>query len=209
MELFSQSFQQYGYPLLVALGLLEFLGVPVAMTPVLLVSGAFAANGVLDPVFAIASVTAGALVGESAWFGLARWKGQHLLGMACGLASNPRVCVLTFRMRMVAKGPRYLVVAKFMPAGGSVPAFAAGLAGFAYRRFLLFDTMALVLWSTAYVVAGWILQDQVDAALDWASERLGLLIGAAIVVFILALAWRYIKVRIHRRLHAQHAEVQE
>jgi membrane protein DedA with SNARE-associated domain len=208
MELFSESLQQYGYPLLVALGLLEFLGVPVAMTPVLLVSGAFAAKGVIHPVIAVASVTAGALVGESAWFGLARWKGKRLLGMACGLASNPNACVLTFRMRMLAKGPRYLVVAKFMPAGGSVPAFAAGLAGFPYRKFVLFDAMALLLWCTAYVGAGWILRDQVEAALDWASERLGLLIGAAIAVFALAIAWRYIKVQIHRRLHAQHAEAQ-
>jgi len=205
MELFSLSFQHYGYPLLVALGLLEFLGVPVATTPVLLVSGALAANGVLEPAFAIASVTAGALVGESTWFGLARWKGHRLLGMACGLASNPKVCVLAFRMRMLVKGPRYLIAAKFLPAGGSVPAFAAGLAGFAYRRFLLFDAIALVLWSTVYVVAGCLLEDQVETVLDWASEQLGLLIGAAVALFFVALTWRYIKVRVHRRLHAQRA----
>jgi membrane protein DedA with SNARE-associated domain len=68
--------------------------------------------------------------------------------------------------------------------------------------------MALLLWCTAYVGAGWILRDQVEAALDWASERLGLLVGAAIAVFALAIAWRFIKVQIHRRLHAQHAEAQ-
>ena len=47
MDFVTELLQQYGYPILFALGLVEFLGAPVASGAVLMVVGAFAVQGVL------------------------------------------------------------------------------------------------------------------------------------------------------------------
>jgi membrane protein DedA with SNARE-associated domain len=91
MEHFAELFLTYGYPMLFLLGIVEFLGMPIAAAPVLMVVGAASMAGVLNPVLAVGSVVMGALLTESFWFGLARWRGGRLLDVACGLASNPSV----------------------------------------------------------------------------------------------------------------------
>ena len=206
MDFVSDLLQQYGYPILFGLGLIEFLGAPVATAPVLMVVGASAATGVINPVAAIFAVTAGALIGELTWFSVARWRGQRLINLACGLASNPNVCVVGFAQRVRRSGATLLIVAKFLPAGGSVPAIAAGIAGTGYRRFLLFDAVAVLLWGTLYVIAGALLQDEVHAVIAWASANLTPIVGSLLAVFALTLTWRVTKARRHRAMHAAHAD---
>ena len=205
MEQFAELFQTYGYPMLFLLGIVEFLGAPIAAAPVLMVVGAASIAGVLNPVLAVGSVAIGALLTESAWFGLARWRGRRLLDVACGLASNPRVCVLSFRDRVRKNGGRILIAAKFIPGSGSVPAFAAGLSGFDYRRFVLFDGLALLLWSTAYVVVGGVFHTQVEALAEGVSTHFAWVSGGLSALFVLAFVWRIRKVRLHRAMHARHA----
>lgn len=206
MEQFAQLFQAYGYPMLFLLGIVEFLGVPVAAAPVLMLVGAASVQGSINPALAVGSVASGALLGESAWFALARWRGRRLLDIACGLASNPNVCVLSFLDRMLRSGSRILIAAKFIPGSGSVPAFAAGLSGYGYRRFVLFDTMALLAWSTTYVLAGGLLEPQVEALVQGASTHLGWVVLGLGTVLIAALVWRIRKARRHEKLHALHAK---
>jgi membrane protein DedA with SNARE-associated domain len=204
MDFVTELLQQYGYPILFALGLVEFLGAPVASGAALMVVGAFAVQGAINPVAAIAAVAFGALVGESTWFSVARWRGKRLIDLACGLASNPRMCVVSFAQRLRRSGPAVLIIAKFLPAGGSVPAFAAGLVGTPYRRFLLFDGIAVLLWSTFYVLAGGIFQEEVHAIVEWAASRATWIMSALVVLFVVALVWRVIKTKRHRVFHAAH-----
>ena len=206
MEQFVELFQAYGYPMLFLLGIVEFLGAPIAAAPVLMVVGAASIAGVLSPVLAVGSVAMGALVTESAWFGLARWRGRRLLDVACGLASNPNVCVLSFRDRVRKGGAGILIAAKFIPGSGSVPAFAAGLSGLDYRLFVLFDSLALLLWSAAYVLVGGLFHAQVETLTEGVSTHFAWISGGLSLLFVAAFAWRIHKVRLHRRMHARHAE---
>jgi len=205
MEYFAELFQTYGYSMLFLLGIVEFLGAPIAAAPILMVVGAASVGGIIDPVLAVGSVATGALLSESAWFGLARSRGRRLLDMACGLASNPHVCVLSFRNRVRKSGGRILIAAKFIPGSGSVPAFAAGLSGLGYRRFVLFDAAALLLWSTAYVLAGGVFHAQVEALVQGASSYFAWVGGGLSALFVVAFAWRIHKARRHRAMHAQHS----
>ena len=61
MEHFAELFQTYGYSMLFVLGIAEFLGVPIAAAPVLMVVGAASVDGTLHPVLAVGSVVSGAL----------------------------------------------------------------------------------------------------------------------------------------------------
>ena len=202
MEHFAELFQTYGYSMLFVLGIAEFLGAPIAAAPILIVVGAASVDGTLNPVFAVGSVALGALLTESAWFGLARWRGRHLLKVACGLASNPNVCALSFRNRVRKSGAGILIAAKFIPGTGSVPAFAAGLSGLDYRRFGLFDAAALLLWSTLYVAVGGVFHAQVEALVQGASTHFAWVGAAVTVLFVVAFAWRVQKARRHRVMHA-------
>lgn len=98
MDFITEQLQQFGYPVLFVLGLLELLGAPVATTAVLLAVGAAALEGAIHPLIAILAAAAGGLVGECTWFGLARWRGERLLDITRGLASNPNECVLGFHI---------------------------------------------------------------------------------------------------------------
>ena len=204
MEHFAELFQTYGYSMLFVLGIAEFLGVPIAAAPVLMVVGAASVDGIIDPVLAVGSVAVGALLTESAWFGLARWRGRRLLDVACGLASNPNVCALAFRNRVRKSGAGILIAAKFIPGSGSVPAFAAGLAGLDYRRFALFDAAALLLWSTLYVTVGGVFHAQVEALTQSVSNHFAWVSVGVSVLFVVAFAWRVQKARRHRVMHAKH-----
>jgi membrane protein DedA with SNARE-associated domain len=186
MEQFAELFQTYGYPMLFLLGIVEFLGAPIAAAPVLMVVGAASIAGVLSPVLAVGSVAMGALLTESAWFGLARWRGRRLLDVACGLASNPNICVLSFRDRVRKSGAGILIAAKFIPGSGSVPAFAAGLSGLDYRRFVLFDSLALLLWSAAYVLVGGLFHAQVETLAEGVSTHLAWISGGLSLLFVAA-----------------------
>ena len=208
MDFVTELLQRYGYPSLFLLGLVEFLGAPVAAAPILLVVGASAAAGTINPVVAVAAVAAGGLLGESTWFSVARWRGKRLVDFACGLASNPNMCVVGFAERVRRSGGVLLVVAKFLPAGGSVPAFAAGLAGTGYRRFLVFDALALVLWSSLYIAAGGWFRDEIRAVVEWATAEATWIVAILALFFLAALSWRAIKVRRHRALHAAHARAE-
>ena len=208
MDFITELLQQYGYPSLFLLGLVEFLGAPMATAPILLVVGASAAAGTINPVAAVVAVAAGGLLGESTWFSVARWRGKRLVDFACGLASNPNMCAIGFAERVRRSGGLLLIVAKFLPAGGSVPAFAAGLAGTAYRRFLVFDALALVVWSGFYIAAGGLFRDEIRALLEWAAAQAAWIVAILVLLFFAALSWRAIKVRRHRGLHAAHARME-
>jgi membrane protein DedA with SNARE-associated domain len=205
MEHFAELFQTYGYSMLFVLGIVEFLGAPIAAAPVLMVVGAASVDGILDPLLAIGAVALGALLTESGWFGLARWRGKRLLDVACGLASNPNVCVLSFRSRVRKSGAGILIAAKFIPGSGSVPAFAAGLSGLDYGRFALFDGVALLFWSTLYVTVDGVFHAQVEALAQGVSTHFAWLSVGVTVLFIVAFVWRVHKARRHRVMHAEHA----
>ena len=205
MEQFSQLFDTYGYSALVVLGAAEFLGAPIAAAPVLLVVGAASVGGMVNPWFAVGAIVAGALAGESVWFGLARWRGKRLVDMACGLASNPNLCVFSFGKRLQGKGASLLVLSKFVPGSGSLPAFAAGLSGFRFRRFLVADAVALVLWSATYILVGSAFHSEVDELVAMVSAHVATAAAVLGGIIGVAAAWRLFKARRHRALHVEHA----
>ena len=106
MDFVTELLNQYGYPILFLLGLVEFLGVPVATSPVLLLVGASAAGGMINPVGAIAAVTFGALISESIWFTAARWRGDRLVNVACGDPRTLRTWVNTHSELAPISAPR-------------------------------------------------------------------------------------------------------
>lgn len=202
MYVIQPFMDRYGVVLIVAIGFAEFLGLPMAGGPLLLLVGGIArTSGVVDPFAAILAASLGGLSGELLWFAVARWQGHRLLRFACGLAANPLVCAQEVQGRVGVHGGSVLLLAKFVPGSGAVPAFAAGLSRLRAARFLYLDGLAVLAWASAYVGAGWLLGTQVEDAIEWASVHLVPAAWMALPITAAALAWRVRKGRHHARVH--------
>ncbi|HKK08689.1 MAG TPA: VTT domain-containing protein [Gemmatimonadota bacterium] len=192
---------QYGYALLAAVGFVEYAGVPLASTPVLVTAGALTAGLPFQPVPAVLSAAAGAFAADILWFGLARWKGGALVGAACRLSSNPSACVLRVAEQVRRVGPRLIVPSKFLPGVGNLMAPAAGFACLRAGTFLLLDALAVLLWAGAYVALGRLLSREVLAVVGLLERFRNLTLAVGGLLIAGAGIWRVARSRWHLREH--------
>lgn len=187
----------YGYTLLVAVGFVEYAGVPLASTPVLVTAGALTAGMSLQPVPAALSAAAGAFAADVLWFRLARWKGRGLVGAACGLSSNPEACVLRVAEQVRRVGPGLILPSKFLPGVGNLIAPAAGFACLRAGTFLPLDALAVLLWAGAYVTLGRLLSQQVLAVLGLLDRFRSITLAVGALLIVGAGIWRIVRSRWH------------
>jgi rhodanese-related sulfurtransferase len=101
-------------------------------------------------------------------------------------------------------GLRLLLVAKFVPLVDGVSPPLAGAQGATVQGFLAYDSAGSLLWSAAYVLAGFLLSSQVDRVirlLDRFGSGLLLLVG---IPMLLWASWRLLRIVAmirHLRLH--------
>ena len=124
-----------------------------------------------------------------------------MIDVACGLSSNPRICVLRVTSQLSHLGTPYIMLAKMLPGSGNLIAVAAGLAGFGTVRFVLADGASLILWAAMYTGVGWIFSDQVTPAIEWALTYNTAVLVVVLMLIASAAAWRLRKVRSHRKGH--------
>src|SRR5579863_3464567 len=80
------SFAQHGYIGLVVAALVERLGVPLLLTPVIVAGGLVAANGDLDLLYVVAVTTLAILAGDLVWFALGRYQGGKVINFLCRIS---------------------------------------------------------------------------------------------------------------------------
>jgi membrane protein DedA with SNARE-associated domain len=203
METLTQLLETHGYALLFALGFAEFAGLPIASGAILVLAGSFAAHGALDLPRAAASAAAGGLLADAIWYGVARRHGPFVLGVACGLATEPGACVLGARDRVARFGARSVVFAKLVPGMANLAAPSAGLARVPALRFLIADSVGLALWALIGTGLGWIFADRVELAIQWGVTYARIALGVGAFLILAAVALRLAKLRRHRAAHAR------
>lgn len=203
MEALRVLLEGHGYLVLFAVGLLEFGGVPIASLVFLALAGSFAAQGALGLPGVVLSAAAGGLLADAVWYRLARRHGERVVQLACGLATEPGVCILGVQARVARIGPSSLVVGKLVPGMANLTAPAAGLNWIPAGRFLVGDATGLLLWALVPTLVGWIWTDQVESVARWlaASTRAALVLAAVLIAFAAVL--RVAKVRRHQAAHAR------
>ncbi len=197
LEAFLSS---YGYWVFFAVGFAEFIGVPIVSVPVLIGAGALVASGTLGFWGVVVSVAAGGWLADLGWYTVGRRQGSWLIDVACGLWSNPRACVSMVKDRLSRLGTPYILLAKMVPGSGNLIAVAAGLAGFGTLRFILADAASMILWASIYTGTGWVLSDRVAPAIEWAVTY-NRAVLVALLLIVLAAAFRLWKVRLHQEAH--------
>jgi len=201
MEQITLLFEQHGYPLLFGLGFVEFIGAPIAGTPMLIAAGGLAAAGGLSGPAIILAAALGGFSADIFWYSAARIRGRGLVDTVCGLSSNPMACVLSVEQKVSSMGPWFLLPAKFIPGAGNLVAAASGLTPVSLGAFLVLDGLGVLAWASVFTGLGWIFSAQVGQVIQWASQFTAWLVALAGLLVGGAGAWRVLKVRMHRSMH--------
>ena len=171
-----------------------FAGLLVPGESVVLASGFFAHQGILDLDALIAAVALGAAAGDNIGYLLGARLGREWLlkrGSRFGLRKKRLAQVEAFFQR---QGPRAVFIGRFIGFARALVPFVAGASRMPYRRFAVADAMGAGLWTVAFVAVGYGLGASWQVAEKWIS-RSGLVLGA---VLLLGAAWFWVRRRRRR-----------
>lgn len=180
--------QEYGVFIVFAVVLIEQMGLPIPAFPLLIVSGALAANGELHWAGVLAAALLACSVSDFFWFRAGRRYGKRILKLLCRISLSPDYCVSQTEDNFRRWGPKSLLVAKFIPGFNTIAPPMSGAMGTSYPRFLGFSVPGGLIWSGTGIAIGAYFHKSIDDVLDVLSTMGGTalsVLGALLVLFIL------------------------
>ena len=189
MKQMVEFLAQHGYWVLFVSVLGRQACLPVPANLLLLAAGALAGLGKLNLAGIIVFALAAFLLADTAWYGAGRTWGGKTLEFVCGAAADPCACVGKIAGKFSRYGVRLLLVSKFIIGVDAVAAPMAGISRTSLPRFLVFDAMGAILWSSVYTALGYIFSNQLDHVAEYATAmgKLVLLAGGAWLVALTVL----------------------
>jgi membrane protein DedA with SNARE-associated domain/rhodanese-related sulfurtransferase len=189
MKQMVEFLAQHGYWVLFVSVLGRQACLPVPANLLLLAAGALAGLGKLNLAGIIVFAVAAFLLADTAWYGAGRTWGGRTVEFVCGAAADPAACVGKIAGKFNRHGVRLLLVSKFIIGVDAVAAPMAGISGIGLSRFLVFEAMGAILWSSVYTALGYIFSDQLDHVAEYAAAvgKLAVLAGGAWLVALIIL----------------------
>ena len=122
---------------------------------VLVIGGSFAASGDLNLLLVIVAGAAGAILGDNISYGIGSWVGERTVKR--WFRSEKAHKRLEWAERTLdERGAYIIIIARFIPGGRTAVTFAAGyIPTFPWRRFIVYDIVAGVLWATYASLLGY------------------------------------------------------
>lgn len=169
--------------------LMQQAGLPVPAVPTLLLAGSLAlSSSQLAGMLAAAIVAS--VIADWVWYLAGRAFGYRVLSGLCRLSINPGSCVSQTEARFVRWGTGSLVVAKFVPGFSTVAPPIAGSMRMRLPAFLLAAAAGAALWAGLALAAGWLLRDEVNAAIQALDRHAGSALFAVAAVLAAWLGWK-------------------
>jgi membrane protein DedA with SNARE-associated domain len=200
---------RHGYALTFTLLLAEAIGLPFPAAIALVAAGAAAASHTLSVPGVLLAAMVALILGDAAQFWLGRYTGWALLGFLCRLSMNPETCILRSAESFYKRGKMTLVIAKFIPGVNTMAAPLAGSMKMRFGQFLRLDFAGALLYSTTYLLVGYLSRDFLAATLTGfhaAGRAMEVVVIVALVVYAIYRAAqfrRYKKYRIMPRVQVQ------
>ncbi len=182
--------EQHGYLGVAALMALENIFPPIPSELIMPFAGFEAARGGMTVAGVILAGSVGSLLGTLPWYvvgrlmsaqALKRWAARH----GRWLTLSPEDIESAERW-FERHGQWAVFFGRLVPAVRSIISIPAGLAGMRLPRFLLWSTLGSVLWVSALVSLGYVLQDRYEQVSGWLDPAVNL----ALVGVFLAYAYR-------------------
>src|ERR1035441_10040806 len=156
MDSLLSGLPRHGYSILFLCVFLETVGIPVPAALAMLVAGAAAAAGSLNPALVGAYALSAMMLGDTLMFVLGRYTGWWLLGLLCRISLNPESCILSSADSFYRRGRVVLLFAKFVPGINTLTAPLAASMNMPYGQFLRFDSAGVALYIGAYLSLGFV-----------------------------------------------------
>jgi membrane-associated protein len=129
--------------------LLAFLDAIVPVVPsetAVITAGVVAGAGDLSLAMIVPSAAAGAFLGDNTAYWIGRRFGTRVVDrFFSGEKSRRRIDWA--ERQLTERGGELIAIARFIPGGRTAVTLSAGLLGFRWRRFILFDAAAAVGWA--------------------------------------------------------------
>ena len=213
MEHMTGLLAQHGLALVFTNVLLAQAGVPLPAVPILVVAGAFVAQGqiALAPLIFVSVIAS--LIGDTLWYAAGRRHGYRILRTLCRVAIEPDSCVKQTENIFERWGVSSLMLAKYVPGFSTVAPPLAGAMRLALPSFLAYSAVAALLWAGLPIVLGAVFETEVERALEWlAGMGTGAVavIGAVVLLYIgVKLVERYLLIRFLRMVRIGAGELRE
>jgi len=193
----THSLEAYGLILLFLLVAVESAGIPVPGETALITAAVLAASGRFNIVEVIAVAAAGAIVGDSTGYWIARTGGRKALAKI-PIARDALPKLLPRGERFFERhGPKTVVIGRFVAGLRVTVAWLAGISHMPWGRFVVYNAIGGILLATAIGLVAYYFG---NAVID-AVEKYGLIaVGVIVVLAILGFfGHRLFRARLERR----------
>jgi membrane protein DedA with SNARE-associated domain len=192
------SGSDWSYLIVFAIAMIDAFFPIVPSEATAIAAGVVAGTGGLSVEIVILAAALGAIAGDNICFALGHFLGARVeRRFFAGEKSQKRL--QWARKTLDERGGYLIVVARFIPGGRTVTTFTAGFVEtFPWRRFLLFDVIAGLIWGTYTVLLGYFGGKTFEEE-PW--KGLLLAFGIALAVTVLVEVARHLRAR-RRARHA-------
>jgi len=194
---------QHGYQVCAGVLFFAAAGLPLPASTALLLAGAAARAGGLNPWAALGLAWGGAVAGDTLLFFGGRYTGWWLLALLCRASVNPEACIFSSAGYFYRRGPRTLLFAKFIPGLGAMAAPIAGSLNMRASRFLRVDGLGALGYCSVWLGTGFLFSRSIEQIIV-AVERFGhavLLVALlGVLVYGIVLIGSTLRARRYRRI---------
>jgi membrane protein DedA with SNARE-associated domain/rhodanese-related sulfurtransferase len=183
-------------------------GLPLPLAVVLLAAGAAAHGGAgqsqspLNLGVLVLCACGSALLGDTLMYMGGRYTGWWLLTNICRFSMNPETCVFASAQQFYKRGPRALVIAKFVPGLATVAAILAGSLNMRLRRFLMMDGLGVLIYVGAWSLAGYVFAPFLRVAIGWVERVAHFTAATVTAIIVLYVLWLVLSALRESRLSA-------
>jgi len=185
----------HGYATTMVMMFLAACGLPLPLSVVLLAAGANAHGGSLNLGLLILYASLASLLGDTLMYFGGRYTGWWLLAGICRISLNPEDCIFGSAKSFYERGPKSLMVAKFVPGLSTVAAALSGSLNMRLSRFLRLDLCGVLLYVMAWTSVGFVFSKLLRTIIGYV-ERLGHLTAEllmfVVVLYVIWLAYNWL-----------------
>jgi membrane protein DedA with SNARE-associated domain/rhodanese-related sulfurtransferase len=200
----------HGYFSVTALLFLSALGLPLPVGLALMLGGSAAHGGSLHLYWLIPACIIAENAGAFVLYTGGRLSGWWLLARLCRLTIDPEVCIFRSADFFYERGPRVLLVARFIPGLNSMAPPLAGSLNMRPFKFWRLDVTGATLHVLTWTAVGFFLSRYIKAVTGALAVVGHVALGVVLLVLVgYALMWAFVQMRDRRYKDVMRVSIEE